>query len=60
MVEIFKNWVYMSKYCFICGNDWCLNLSDDPIKPVDNVCDNCQNLKPEEKCSASQNEKLVT
>ena len=50
----------MAKYCFICGNDWCLNLTDNPMNPEDNICDNCQDLKPEEKCSACRNEDQVT
>lgn len=50
----------MAKYCFICGNDWCLNLTDDPIKPEDNICDNCRDLNFENKCSSCRKEQLST
>lgn len=40
----------MSKYCFICGDDRCLNLFDNPLNPEDNVCDNCRHIPLDQKC----------
>ena len=44
------------KQCFKCGNDWCLNLIDDPIDPEDNLCDHCRSRAERDRCPACANE----
>lgn len=40
----------MNKVCYNCGNDWCLNLFDDPINPEENLCDMCNHAPLNRRC----------
>lgn len=40
----------MTKVCYKCGNDWCLNLFEDPINPEENLCDSCNHAPFTRRC----------